>query len=60
VASPSFAYWATSRTAKLVAGDFNGDGRQDLALTGDPNWHTIPVAFSRGNGGFTVSNLPVG
>src|SRR5664279_4218088 len=31
--------------------DFNGDGRTDLALVRQtPGWHTIPSAFSTGNG----------
>ncbi|WP_409463394.1 hypothetical protein [Amycolatopsis sp. GA6-003] len=42
-----------------MVGDFNGDGRADLALTPGPNtpwWYTLPVAFSKGDGTFTVSN----
>jgi hypothetical protein len=51
-----FAYWATSATAKLLTGDFNNDGRTDLALIGDPNWNSVPIAFSNGNGTFTITN----
>jgi hypothetical protein len=54
--APSFMGWATSTAARRLVGDFNGDGRSDLALVGDPGWHTIPVAASNGNGSFSVSN----
>jgi len=30
-----------------LLGDFNGDGKQDIALTGESWWQSIPVAFSR-------------
>jgi hypothetical protein len=48
-------------TARVVSGDFNGDGRTDLALTGVAGWNTVPVALSNGDGSFTevVSVLPV-
>jgi len=39
-----------------VAGDFNGDGRADIAMTGPSGWQTIPVASSLGNGTFSVTN----
>ena len=42
---------------KVVSGDFNGDGRTDLAMTGNSTWNTIPVAFSNGDGTFNVTNL---
>jgi Zn-dependent metalloprotease len=56
----SFPSLAANSGAKLLAGDFNGDGRADLALSGGSGWSTIPVAFSNGNGSFTVTNNPVG
>jgi len=52
---PGFA----AQGAKAVAGDFNGDGREDIALTGPSGWNTVPVAFSNGNGTFAVTNLNV-
>jgi hypothetical protein len=58
VSTPDFAFWSTSRTAQTLTGDFNGDRRTDLALIGDPNWVTIPVAFSNGDGSFRVTNAP--
>jgi hypothetical protein len=41
---------------KVVVGDFDGDGRTDLALTGVTGWATIPVALSNGDGSFTITN----
>lgn len=60
-----FPAYATQGATQLVAADFNGDGRADLALTGGsiPSsgapWTTIPVAFSNGNGTFNVTNSAV-
>src|SRR5262245_57250430 len=31
----------------------------DIALTGRPGWSPVPVAFSRGDGSFTVTNRDV-
>jgi hypothetical protein len=45
-------------------GDVNGDGRADLILTGGVSqctttpWASIPVAFSQGDGTFSVTNVP--
>jgi hypothetical protein len=36
----------------VVAGDFNGDGRGDIALAGGPAWHTIAIDFGQGDGTF--------
>jgi hypothetical protein len=55
----SFSFWATSTNARKLVGDFNGDGRDDIALIGDPSWHTIPIAFSNGDGSFLVTNQTV-
>ena len=55
----SFAGWAATTGAQPLVGDFNGDGRADVALTGPSGWATLPVAFSNGNGSFTVTNIPI-
>jgi hypothetical protein len=51
-----FPNWAQVAANKAVPGDFNGDGRGDIALTGAPGAWTIAVALSDGNGGFEVTN----
>jgi len=55
----NFGYWASSPGASAVAGDFDGDGRTDIALTGVSTWTSIPVAFSNGDGSFHVTTQPV-
>jgi hypothetical protein len=52
----NFPTWATQSGAKPVAGDFNGDGLSDIALTGGVGCGTIPLAYSTGMGTFSVSN----
>jgi hypothetical protein len=59
VVAGQFAAWAGAPGAQVHSGDFNGDGRTDLALTGGDTWNTIPVAFSNGDGTFTVTNNSV-
>ena len=54
-----FADWAQAPGVKVVSGDFNDDGRDDLALVGGPGWNTVPVSFSRGDGRFRVTNRQV-
>jgi hypothetical protein len=54
-----FAGTAAAAGAKPVSGDFNGDGRGDIALVGGSGWNTVPVAFSNGDGTFTTTNFPV-
>jgi hypothetical protein len=51
---PNFPAWAATAGAKAVPGDFNNDGKGDIALTGVSGWTTIRVATSNGTGGFTV------
>jgi hypothetical protein len=51
-----FAAWSRAPGVKRLTGDFNGDGRMDIALVGGPGWRTIPTAMSNGDGRFTVSN----
>lgn len=52
----SFPGWASTGGAQIVGGDFDGDGDTDLALSGVAGWGSVPVAFSQGNGGFSVTN----
>jgi FG-GAP-like repeat len=60
----NFGTYANQANAKAVSGDFNGDGKTDIALTGgfSPNgarWGSIPIAFSNGDGSFHVTNTAV-
>jgi len=52
--------WATTPGARLIAGDFNGDGKDDFALAGGSGWGSLPVAFSNGTGTFDVKNEYLG
>merc|ERR1711998_357308 len=51
-----FASWCASAGAKIVSGDFNGDGKGDVACTGVRGWATIPTAFGNGHGPYHVTN----
>jgi hypothetical protein len=53
----NFPAWAATPGAVKLVGDFNGDGRADIALTGPSSWGSLPVAFSNGDGSFTVTNI---
>jgi hypothetical protein len=55
-----FATFASEANVKVLTGDFNADGKADLALTGGAGWKSLPVALSNGNGTFTTSNNAVG
>ncbi len=49
--------WAHQPGVKVVSGDFNGNGLTDLALVRQtPGWGSIPVAFAKGDGGWTITN----
>jgi hypothetical protein len=55
----NFPQFATASGVQVIAGDFDGDGLSDIALTGVAGWNTIPVAFSNGDGTFHVTNNQV-
>lgn len=55
-----FATWATEANVKILVGDFNADGKADIALAGGATWGSCPVAFSQGDGSFDVENEPCG
>jgi serralysin len=52
-----FPVWAADVVVKIIEGDYNGDGQTDLALVRQAaGWTTVPVAFSNGDGTFTITN----
>jgi hypothetical protein len=57
-AAPQFiTEWAHQPGVQLIAGDFNGNGRTDIALVRQtPGWGSIPLAFSNGDGSWNVTN----
>ena len=55
----TFNGWSASAGVHVLAGDFNGDGKRDVALLGGPGWGSIPVAHSFGNGQWSVTNCAV-
>jgi hypothetical protein len=55
----NFGAWAQTSGVKSLTGDFNNDGRADMALLGAPGWTTFPIALSNGDGTFAVTNQPV-
>ena len=55
----NFAGWAATANAKILVGDFNGDGKADVAITGPSGWNNLPVAFSNGDGTFNITNQPI-
>ena len=57
-AAPNFIpSWAPTPGVRVVTGDFNGNGLTDIALVRQlPGWATIPVAFSRGDGTWQITN----
>jgi len=49
---PTWAGWANTDGAKVQVGDFNGDGWNDLALTGVPGWNQLPLSLNEGHNTF--------
>jgi hypothetical protein len=52
----NFAGWSRAPNVSAIRGDFDRDGRQDVALTGVHGWYSLPVAFNNGDRSFTVRN----
>jgi hypothetical protein len=56
-----FAGFAATPGVVPLTGDFNGDGRTDVALVnGAPGWGSMPVALSNGDGTWRIINIYIG
>lgn len=49
--------WIAMPGVEVVSGDFDGDHRSDLLLAGVSGWASVPVAFSDGDGSFSITNI---
>lgn len=47
--------WLEEQHVLMIAVDINGDGADDLVLSGGEEWSYVPIAFSRGDGSFYVA-----
>lgn len=54
-----FGAWAATN-AKPLTGDFNKDGKTDIALAGVPGLTTMPIAFSNFTAGSSNSGVTGG
>jgi hypothetical protein len=56
-----FANWAATSGVKVVSGNYSGNNRTSIALVRqNAGWATIPVAFSTGDGAWSITNQSVG
>lgn len=58
-----FQRWSAERTTEIMVGDFDGENGDDIALTGNPHWTTLPLLLSHGRvkrGEFAETNEEVG
>jgi len=54
---PSGLWNSSCATMKYLAGDFNGDGKADVAFMGQScGWTSTPLVLSKGNGTFNYYN----
>ncbi|HXI58786.1 MAG TPA: VCBS repeat-containing protein [Polyangia bacterium] len=53
-----FSFWSALPGVKAVAGDFNGDGLGDIALTGGPGWQSIPLALGTNGSLHSIPTSP--
>ena len=56
-----FAEMAATPGVVSLTGDFNNDGRDDIALLHQTaGWNTVPIAFAQGDGSWNITNREVG
>jgi len=55
----NFNTWSKMRDARVLKGDFNGDGLADVALAGGYGWSSIAVAFSNADKTWSVTNVAI-
>ena len=48
--------WSSTSRVKFTTCDVDGDGKDDVVMTGGDGWTTIPTGFSKGRTGFRVTN----
>jgi hypothetical protein len=55
-----FSEWSALPGVKAFTGDFDGDGYDDVGLSGGPGWYSVPIAFTTfatGKQRFSVQNV---
>ena len=58
LSAPDFPAMASQSEVMPLTGDFDADGRDDIALLRKSSeWNTIPIAFARGGGTWSITNL---
>ena len=50
--------WINNKLSVVLVGDYNGDGKHDLAIRRD-GFTTVPIFFSKGDGTWTTTNAAV-
>ncbi len=53
---PAYGQLINNPNTQVIVGDFNGDGKTDIALK-NKNYTTTPVFFSKGDGTWNTTNL---
>ena len=56
--TPNFSVWDSEAGVVPTSGDYDGDGKTDIALVGGAQWNTVPVAPEPGCPGRRCSRLP--
>lgn len=54
--TPQNKNWINDLNTHKILGDFNGDGKTDIALWRE-GWNSTPIYFSEGDGSFKIANI---